>query len=381
MAGNISGLHVFAADTGPEPLSLLDGVNSTFETALNTLSTFSNYYVDTGGVNALNVTVGVNQEVSLTDGLMLQIQVANTTTSTTPTLDVGSLGAKTIVTANNGALPAGALVAGMYIIVLYDATNNVFRLVSQSSTLLGTFPSGTAAAPGVAFTTDTSTGLYLPGVGQLGFASDGVARGSISATGAWTILAPGVAAAVALTINSASNQEGLLVQGGGVTNQSFGALIEGGTSTDDFSLQLQLHNETVMFQQQGDGQTYVYAPGVGTVGPTGCFQVGFADWPQNEQTVTYELAITDRGKSVAMLTGAGQTLQIPANSSIAFPVGSVIHCFSGANSLSVTCGDTLQWLPTVATGTRAVAAHSPFTLYKVNATTWYIWSDLAGAIS
>jgi hypothetical protein len=47
------------------------------------------------------------------------------------------------------------------------------------------FPSGTAALPGAAFTADTSTGLYLPAVGLLGFSTGGVARWQIDASGNW----------------------------------------------------------------------------------------------------------------------------------------------------------------------------------------------------
>ena len=43
MAGNVTGLHVFQNDTGPEPLSLLDNNYSALQIAINTLNNFSNY--------------------------------------------------------------------------------------------------------------------------------------------------------------------------------------------------------------------------------------------------------------------------------------------------------------------------------------------------
>ena len=44
----------------------------------------------------------------------------------------------------------------------------------------------------------------------------------------------------------------------------------------------------------------------------------------NEQTVSYELVLTDEGKIIEMNVGAANTLTIPANADVAFEVGTVI---------------------------------------------------------
>lgn len=139
MAGNINVPHTFAADTGPEALSLLDTCYSALAAVLNTLSTYSNYYVDSGAVNALAVaTIGV-QTVSLSDGLLLEVKVANTSTTAAPTLTVNALGAQTIIDNQGNPLVAGALVAGGRYFFIYDLANTAFRVLNPSA----------ATAPGV----------------------------------------------------------------------------------------------------------------------------------------------------------------------------------------------------------------------------------------
>jgi hypothetical protein len=131
MAGNVTGLHVFAADVGPEALSLLDGNYSPLVTALNTLANFSNYYVDSGAVNALVVTTVGAQAFSYVDGVLLEVQVGNTTTSTTPTLNVNGLGGKTITDNSGNALQLGALIVGSRYLFIYDGVN--FRCLNPSA--------------------------------------------------------------------------------------------------------------------------------------------------------------------------------------------------------------------------------------------------------
>lgn len=126
MAGNVSGLHVFTGDVGPEALSLLDGNFAPLATALNTLANFSNYYVDTGALNILTVTTTGSQVFTYSEGVVLDVKVAVTTTSTTPTLNVNALGAKTIANTDGTALSGGAMVAGGRYRLIYDGA--VFRV-------------------------------------------------------------------------------------------------------------------------------------------------------------------------------------------------------------------------------------------------------------
>jgi hypothetical protein len=108
--------------------------------------------------------------------------------------------------------------------------------------------------------------------------------------------------------------------------------------------------------------------------PTGTIAantLGYRGLPQNNRTGAYTLALSDIGKQVTNTTG-GWT--IPANSSVAFPVGATIVLFNNSSSsqnISIT-SDTLRQAGTANTGTRALAQYGLATCVKVDATTWAI---------
>jgi len=133
MAGNVSGLHAFATDVGPIPLNLLDTNYGTQTTALNTLNNFANSYTDTGVVNALVVAPAAAQFVAYSDGLLLQVKVANTNTASVVTINVGGLGVRNIVNPDGSPLASGQLLAGSWITLQYVQPANQFQLTSGAS--------------------------------------------------------------------------------------------------------------------------------------------------------------------------------------------------------------------------------------------------------
>ena len=100
---------------------------------------------------------------------------------------------------------------------------------------------------------------------------------------------------------------------------------------------------------------------------------GYLDVPQSLKVANYQLALVDRGKSVVM-NGSSLTLTVPANSSVAFPIGTAIVVINiAATSLSVAITtDTMTLVNTTTTGTRTLAQNAMATLVKVGATSWII---------
>jgi hypothetical protein len=99
--------------------------------------------------------------------------------------------------------------------------------------------------------------------------------------------------------------------------------------------------------------------------------IGYRGIPQNAQTATYTLALSDAGKHISITTGG---VVVPANSSIAFPIGSTISVYNDSASsqnISITT-DTMYLAGTATTGTRALAQRGIATMVKVAATTWVI---------
>ena len=104
-------------------------------------------------------------------------------------------------------------------------------------------------------------------------------------------------------------------------------------------------------------------------------EIGYKGTPQQAKAANYTLVLNDAGKSV-YLTGstASQSITIPANASVAFPIGTVIEIISEATvnwSISITT-DTLLLLGSGSTGTRTLSQYGKAVIQKVTATKWVI---------
>lgn len=99
--------------------------------------------------------------------------------------------------------------------------------------------------------------------------------------------------------------------------------------------------------------------------------VGYKGLPQNSQTASYTLALADMGKHISITTGG---VIIPANGSVAFPVGSAVTIYNNSGSsqtISITT-DTLRQAGTANTGSRTLAQYGLATVLKVSSTVWVI---------
>lgn len=99
--------------------------------------------------------------------------------------------------------------------------------------------------------------------------------------------------------------------------------------------------------------------------------IGYRGLPQNSKTSAYTLALSDIGKQISITTGG---IVIPANTSVAFPIGAAIAIFNNSASsqtISIT-SDTLRQAGTANTGTRTLAQYGFATVVKVSATVWAI---------
>jgi hypothetical protein len=106
-------------------------------------------------------------------------------------------------------------------------------------------------------------------------------------------------------------------------------------------------------------------------GTIGAAAPGFRGLPQNARTGAYTLALSDAGKQVSNTTGGWV---IPANGSVAFPIGTAIALYndSGSNQTISITTDTLRQAGTASTGSRTLAQYGLATCVKVGSTTWVI---------
>ena len=107
----------------------------------------------------------------------------------------------------------------------------------------------------------------------------------------------------------------------------------------------------------------------------GTDSVGFLLIPQNSKSADYTLVLADSGKHIHKEGTTAFTTTIPANSSVAFPIGTALTFVnsgaSGAMTIAITT-DTMRLAGTGTTGSRTLAAYGVATAIKVTSTLWMI---------
>lgn len=103
--------------------------------------------------------------------------------------------------------------------------------------------------------------------------------------------------------------------------------------------------------------------------------VGYMGLPQNSQNGNYNVVIGDAGKHLYHAAAqAAATYTIPANSNVAFTIGtaiSFVNMSANAVTIAVTT-DTMYLSSTGTTGNRTLAQYGIATAVKMTSTTWII---------
>lgn len=104
--------------------------------------------------------------------------------------------------------------------------------------------------------------------------------------------------------------------------------------------------------------------------------IGTLDILQNSQSANYTLVLGDRGKHIfhPSSDANSRTFTIPANASVAFPVGTAVTFINAsANSCTIAITtDTLWKAGTGTTGSVSLPQHAVATAIKVTTTGWYL---------
>jgi hypothetical protein len=102
---------------------------------------------------------------------------------------------------------------------------------------------------------------------------------------------------------------------------------------------------------------------------------GFVGIPQNSQNGAYNVVLGDAGKHIYHPLGqAANTVTIPANSNVAFTIGTTItfiNLSANATTIAVT-SDTMYLGGTGTTGNRTLAQYGVATAVKITSTAWVI---------
>lgn len=97
--------------------------------------------------------------------------------------------------------------------------------------------------------------------------------------------------------------------------------------------------------------------------------------PINSQSAAYQFVLGDAGKTVYHPTtdNNARTFTVPANGTVAFPVGTLITVINDINTITITTTtDTMVLAGTGSTGDRTLAVNGVCTMEKVTSIRWYI---------
>ena len=114
-----------------------------------------------------------------------------------------------------------------------------------------------------------------------------------------------------------------------------------------------------------------------TVTVDGTDAVGFRNIPQNSQSAAYTCVLSDAGKHIYHPSAdtTARTFTIPANASVAYPLGTAITFINDTSAGVVTIAittDTLVFAGAGTTGSRTLAANGMATAIKIGTTRWMI---------
>jgi hypothetical protein len=140
---------------------------------------------------------------------------------------------------------------------------------------------------------------------------------------------------------------------------------------------LTIPNSASLILSGANSLTFTTSAATNATLPTGTFNVGYLEVPQNAQAAAYSLILTDSGKHIFHSSATtGHTYTIPANSSVAFPIGTAVTIVNDITSASISITittDSMFWAGTGLTdSTRSLAAGGLATLLKVASTKWVI---------
>jgi hypothetical protein len=105
--------------------------------------------------------------------------------------------------------------------------------------------------------------------------------------------------------------------------------------------------------------------------------VGFREIPQNSQSAAYTAVLADSGKHILHPSAdtTARTFTIPANGSVAYPIGTALTFINqnGAGTVTIAItSDTMRLAGAGTTGSRTLAANGVATAIKITSTEWII---------
>lgn len=241
------------------------------------------------------------------------------------------------------------------------STPQITLSTSITGVLKGNGTAISAAASGTDYAPPTSGTSILYGNGSGGFSNVTIGSGVSFAGGTLSATTGGDVSGPASAVNS---QIALF-------NGTTGKIIQAATTTGV------LKATSGVIAAATAGTDYVApsgalgTPSSGTLSSCtvdGTDAVGFRNVPQNVQTGSYTLVLSDSGKHIYRGSGGSATWTIPAATSVAYPIGTALTFINlSATSVSIAITtDTMYLSAAGTTGTRTLAQYGSATAIKIS---------------
>ena len=323
-----------------------------------------------GNATSLGSFSSANLLAALTD----ETGTGSAVFATSPTLVTPNLGTPTtLVLSSATGLPLSSGVTGILPVANGGTATATPALVQGTGvTITGAWPNQTISA--------TGTGGTVTSVSGTGTVNGISLSGTVTTSGNLTL--GGTLSNVSLTTQVTGT---LPVANGGTGITSLGAGVATFLGTpSSANLASAVTDETGTGALVFATSPTLVTPLLGT--PTsgvlsactvdGTDAVGFRNIPQNSQSAAYTLVLADAGKHIFHPVGDNnaRTFTIPANSSVAYPIGTAITFINMAvaNVTIAITTDTLTLSPAGTTGSRTLATNGSATCIKITSTSWLI---------
>jgi hypothetical protein len=265
-----------------------------------------------------------------------------------------------------------------------------------SATSPATFQAGTETLPAITTSGDTNTGLFFPAADTIAASTAGSEKVRILPAGdvliGTTTGLPVTTGYRRVTINEplASGTRASIID-----MQVNATTCLRLTGFDGFGFQVGILDSPVgnlVLQRAGVTLVELMSTGVNLTSPIlntpvsgnlsnctvdGTNAVGFLTLPQVSQSAAYTLVLTDSGKHILHPSAdtTARIFTIPANSSVAYPLGTAITFINqngaGVITIAITT-DTMRLAGVGTTGSRTLAANGIATCVKITSTEWII---------
>ena len=310
----------------------------------------------TGVTGTLAVANGGTGQTSYTDGqLLIGNSTGNTLTKASLTAGSGvtiTPGAGSIQIAFTG--PGAGSVTSVSVASANGFAGTVATATSTPAITVSTSITGVLKGNGTAISAATAGTDYVAPAGALGTPSSGTLTNTTGLPISTGVSGLGTGVATFLATPSSANLAAALTD-------------ETGTGLNVFAT-----SPTLVTPILG-------TPTSGTLSNCtvdGTNEVGFRNIPVNSQSTAYTAVLADSGKVIFHPSGDAnaRTFTIPANSSVAYPIGTAIT-FINMTSQVVTIAittDTMYLSSAGTTGSRSLAQYGSATAIKMTSTTWLI---------